>query len=294
MNYNQAKRIMDEHAANVQRSGGAAAATALPYKKRLKNATWLERETWDEPLQWERDRSDKVVEIYTLSLFRKTIITFSPEHMELEDHGYFSRTTHDRFNEYLPQGFRVWGSTPSQMASVNRPLGYIKTPRGVFPYAMPMTFTYDGELLVSSAVAGPLTRQARKVVEALPQYIKNYLNTSENRIMNASMPDPDGIGRCILENEFRDAFLLEALLPTHEGLRVQDAIVFLQHGAGIFKKPRTREEIARHAEATILYAHKIPILPKRTLHRIFREALENTLLYRLGFAVVEWNRRERL
>src|SRR5215203_4379012 len=95
MDYERAKAIMDEHEARVRRGTGII-TRHNPSAKKLKNQTWL---------HYNKDCH------YTLSYFSHNIIEYHPKYVLLNDCGYFSHSTMQRFNEYLPRGFHLSGTT---------------------------------------------------------------------------------------------------------------------------------------------------------------------------------------
>ena len=136
MDYNEAARIIAEK--NARYAGRKDFQKQANHKK-LKNATYL---AWKAVIRGSTWSSG--TDCYTVSLFGHSILTLYQEYFVIADWGYFGRSTHDRLNEYMPRGFRVYGQTQelvrayAHFSGVKRLLGYLATPVGVFPFHVPM------------------------------------------------------------------------------------------------------------------------------------------------------------
>lgn len=303
MDYAQAEQVIRAHDENMSRSSGAVAEHRWNWKK-LEHRTWLARE----PLEHDETGGPHY---YALRLFQKEIITFYQKGVTLDDHGFFSYTTHNRFNKYLPRGFRVYGATDPRL---RRLFGYIKTPMGVFPYTMPATFEYSGHM-----PAG-LTNRADEAIRQLPTYANEYLerlldggdrdfvcndkHATELYLAGAiTAPLNDGeksqrAASIILANEFHRHLLTLACaekIGAHwigKNTPLENAVEMLVNGeAAAFKSARTQAEVAQRMELVIKYKRAIEPINRATLRSRLRKLITDYLIERIGFAAVEWNRR---
>lgn len=142
MNYEQALKTLRH------------ARTGAPLKqKKLCNATWLTR--CDAPVREDRPKE----EIY-LELFGQNILCWKDNgHIQLSSVGCKTRTTQDRFNRFMPRGFRIWQ---------HRPFWFIKTPTGTRPFRDGMELTSDGYDSTISSALNALN------AEELWQQVKDY------------------------------------------------------------------------------------------------------------------------
>jgi hypothetical protein len=139
MDYTSARDLLEEHAAKV-RGGHGVVARLDPLCRRLANET---------KLTYVSSASEGIAQpqpAYRVVYFGNPILHFwEQDYFTISDHGWFAKTTHLRLNEYMPRGFSVYGATPKGLAlEKRRPLGYIRTPNGTYPYNMPAVFRYDG------------------------------------------------------------------------------------------------------------------------------------------------------
>lgn len=313
MDYGEAAEIIRQHSLNIQAARGVVRGHASD-KKKLKNETWLVWETVDG-----RDASTDMIageSFYSLKLFDKTIISFYSTHLKMHDRGFFSRTTHDRFNEFLPRGFRVWGTT---FRELRRLLGFIKTPAGVFPYNMPARFRYSGENLDS------MTPLASEAAHLLPSYLDQYLSYLLSRHNEALSPiqeeeedlfldlfeshnpsgDPDSgvsssnAAMAVVRNKFyptlvRRAAQLHGLPDKFADVLnspLEIATLLVKEGASAFKRVRTKADLAQQTERVIEHRMPIPVIREPTLRKQLKTCLNQYMLDVLGFDKVQWHRR---
>lgn len=276
MDYGQAQCLMDEHTRRIHKGGGFLRGLNQNAKK-LKNETWL--------LRGAQSTGGLV---YVLELFKKPILHFYPDRVELNDHGYFSRTTHDRFNEYLPRGFRVWGQ---YIPWLKRTLGFVKTPVGVFPYNMPLRFSYDGSCLDS------LHADAASVVEKIPEYVEDYLSALFSKRMSTAWVD-HVVGDYVL-HDVKHASLILNCTPTrasadpmHGGMNINDVVrILVEEGINAFKEARGRVQRAHRLELALKHGRGLPIIHASKLRKQLRHALREYLIDHMAFDHVEWHRR---
>lgn len=301
MDYEEAARIIERHGHKV-RGGTGIVSTHNPTAKRLKNQTWL---TYD------RDGH------YTLAYFNKQIIEFHPKYMVFNDHDYFSSSTMQRFNEYTPRGFHVSGCTYSAF-KLQRPLGFITTPKGTFPYAMPCSFTYEGDPFDH----GGLYADARAILLKVPHYVNAYLDelfsgapsviadeattrrAFESQIISSAADEVEAyrisrlMGASIeQQSTYRH---LAVLAAEHEnGRPISDRSVggmelthvlrlLIRYGTAVF----STRSLAGRMETTLV-AGKIPNINRQQLRKAIRQVTIEHIVNLLGFDVVQWNRRER-
>lgn len=293
MNYERAKGIIDEHGERV-RNGTGVVRKHNPTAKRLKNQTWL---------HYDKDGH------YTLSYFNKNIIEYHLKYVVLNDHSFFSTSTMQRFNEFMPKGFHMSGCTYSAF-KLKRPLGFITTPAGTFPYTMPCTYTYEGGALDY----GGLCSDVRNILLKIPQYVDKYLDElfggkpcflddelsarrsfertfivggnseeSKHRISRS-------IGASIEQASTYKYFAVlaaENVTKTIAGMDVGHAIdLMIQYGSELFA---TQSKSGR-MEAALL-AGKVPTINRQQLRKAIRQLYIEHLVDLLGFDEVQWNRR---
>ena len=280
MDYGQAHALMTTHAERVLRGGGFMRDVDQNAKK-LKNATWL--------LKGAQSMGGIA---YVLELFRKPIIQFYDDRVSLNDHGYFSRTTHDRFNEYLPRGFRVWGQ---YIPWLKRTLGFVKTPMGVFPYNMPTNFSYDGHNLDG------LHARAAETVARIPAYVERYLTDlfdNKNSYKENSLLEDNVAENIYLNVTRRDLIVVcESAVASNEcvygGMHIVDVVrVLIEEGAAAFKAARTKTQRADRTERLVKYQRALPIIHAGGLKKRLRWDLRQYLVNQMEFDSVEWHRRE--
>jgi hypothetical protein len=143
------------------------------YKKKLENETWLERVT-------QLDEAEYLVD---LVLFNKHILTWYPDgSIALDNKGFWRRTTLDRFNNYLPSGFRVWQCSP---------YWYLKTPRGVLPYRNEITLTADG-----NDPGLPRTMTCLNAFK-LKDEVRKYCQFYANQLVSGRISEQVGCAGCV-------------------------------------------------------------------------------------------------
>jgi hypothetical protein len=267
MNYEDAKDLMALHRSHVAGKKGYMAKVD-PDRKNIRSTTWLQR--------YEATADQQ--EYYAIALFAGTnkIIEFHEDFLILNDNGWFSKTTHERFNEFMPRGFRVWGSKCYHLTKP-RPLGFIKTPKGTYPYHMPMLFSYDG------TPTERLIEHADEVLTIFPKYVELYLTTLLDGITDVKDPH---IKKFINNDVITCA--VEFSTKQYMGLTLQEIVeVLKKEGASTF----TKTTIGRHIESVLLHGIPIPIIHKNWLRKTLRPLIYDYIIEGMGFAEVEWNRR---
>lgn len=285
-----AKEIIDKHEERV-RIGTGVVTRHNPSAKKLKNQTWLHY-----------DKSGH----YALAYFNKQIIEFHPKYMVFNDHGYFSSSTMERFNEYTPRGFSLSGATYPAF-KLKRPLGFITTPKGTFPYSMPCSYTYEG----APFDHGGLYDDVREALIKLPQYVDEYLDElfsgkpgfiddepSARRGFERSLSkmdeEPFRISRFMgTAIAHRDTYKYFAVLAaTHipktiEGMDLSHAVrLMIQYGSDLFAV----QSKAGRMEAALL-AGTVPTINRQQLRKAIRQVVIEHIVNLLGFDEVQWNRR---
>lgn len=301
MDFEEARLLMETHARNVRGNNRKD-------RKKLKNKTYLELNRIN------KDVDDSYC--YSLRYFNTEILTFSPGCVGINDGGFFSHSTMERLNQYMPQGFRMNGWTFPAL-NLNRPLGFIATPKGAFPYSMPCAFSYDGE------PEHKLCRNVTEVIPAIPAYVDRYLNQllngepcsieDEHLAYNAFTLKPgelqskdigaaiDSVSRQVGDSilagrTYRHLVSVACLRSTKflQGINFERiAQVLTKRGPTPFKLARTRGQQMQSFEDTLYFGQKIPTIKMPTLRRELRNMLMEHLVEQLGFATVQWNRRER-
>ncbi len=302
MDFEDAHYIMQQHARRVVASKGIVSLRANSQVKKLKGNTWLRRK----PIGGEAGEGEAGVE-YKLKYFKTDILTFHPEYVEISPEGWFGTSTHQRLNEFMPRGFRVYGHTFREL-NLKRPLGFIKTPQGTYPYSVPATFNYDG----SPTIMGGLHDDAYTAALNLSDYIEEYLSRLFKRIpcdahskegalrlFDADATDRGAVskhlGRAIVRQSFYRHLLGVATLGDEDslnGLTHADIVGMLtERGAEVFKRPSTKQEQARRLEDTLYFGQSVADISKTTLRSYLRRKLITRFVEMLGFDEVEWSRR---
>lgn len=302
MDYNSAKDILDNHASVISKSYGIV-ATHNPGKKLVNGNTWL---TMNERSSVGLDVwTPEVGDTYVLEYFKNGILHFRKDFFTIDDHGWFAHSTHARLNDYMPRGFRVWGTTPKHLHWKD-PLGYVKTPAGIFPYGMPMSFKYDGQPWF---VGGP-TNKANQAIHELGAYVENYLTrllqkqpcdvedsqesadywgTSTAEVLSVRAADAI-VGRQYFRNLAMFATFGEHVIC--EGLDIVEIVRVLEaEGATALKRVDSQNRLARHVENELIHALPLPVINAGWLRTTLRKMLHKYLIESLGFSANTWNRR---
>jgi hypothetical protein len=299
MDFTQAVGIIDAHAKRLEQARGIVAAHANPTAKKLGHVTWLE---YDED------------GCYHLRYFKTNILTFWPDHFELNDGGFFSHSTHQKLNEHMPRGFRVYGHTNPKL-QLKRPLGFLRTPKGVYPYTMPLSFQYDGGPLQGEE-GSALTHEAH-LVHGIPAYVDRYLGlllhnepctceTLEEHLNTLHPLSKSGIELTAISKQIARAigtgttytFMARRMAQERGGslggMELHDVCQLLaERGSKVFRKPKTADERTQRLEDVLFYSKAIPDLTVPAIRSRLRQPLIEYLVDNLGFDHVEWNRRER-
>lgn len=317
MDYNSAKEIMEEHATTIAASHGIV-GRHNPNIKRLASNTLLSfSERAAEGLPEDRERP-----VYRVSYFNNPILYFwERDYFTIFDHGWFAKTTHSCLNECLPRGFYVYGDTPRLAMEHRRPLGYIRTPAGVFPYHMPAVFKYDGtpclmpDSLNSDSVPyldTALTGNARQVISELGAYTNEYLNRllhhKEMQVMGRLATEKDwsgieGIGHlsglaatAVLQKTYYSHLIELAIADqahvAYEGLTLQEIVaILLKEGWHPFHGEQTNDERAGKLENIIKLKLPVPHLTKTWIKTRLKPLVNEFIITALGFDHVTWNKR---
>lgn len=296
MNYEEAVGIIDAHAKRLENAKGIVAAHANPNAKKLGHVTWLKLDQF----------SDEHVPCYHLRYFDTNILTFHSDHFEFNDGGFFSSSTHKKLNEYMPKGFHVSGVTDPKL-QLKRPLGFIRTPHGVYPYTTPLFFQYDGQM-ARGAENSMLTHEAH-LVHDIPAYVDRYLDLLLSgepcTYATSSLINSEGDDLAMSRRVARAigtgatyAYLAERMAIERGGflrrMELHDVCRLLaDRGSKVFRKPKTARERAQRLEDVLFYSKPIPDLTVPAIRSRLRQPLIEYLVDNLGFAHVEWNRRER-
>lgn len=302
MDYESATQLMELHA---KRAWGRV----NPHFRKLKNRTWLEKTNTP---------NDETQPEYKLHYFQTNILIFRHDHVQIDIGNFFSHSTHQRLNEFMPRGFRISGCTYPQLR-LRRPLGFLDTPTGKYPFMHGMTFTYDGKPYDDLYFhAGGMA------VGELTSYVDRYLNQLFSRscdVQSARAAEEywvrsskfDGhtdaqqtrinAGQAILGGTTYSFLALMVARFTSgyaspprslTDLSMEDLSLLLAHrGAEVFRKVRTRSDAARRFEDVLEFSMPIPDLNLQKLRGYLRQQLIEYLVSALGFAEVEWNRRDR-
>lgn len=275
---------------------------------KLENQTYLKR--------FVLGRED--VESFGVMLFGKLILElFQDGKIYVRDHGYFGHTTHDRFNKYLPRGFRVHGETIRAFGT--GPFGFLSTPTGVKPYRDEMYLNEAGDLLYRRSnlepfVTGPYNGyNCRAVMYAIPGYAaelmkKLYSGTMERpaearcevceRWPSSNRHNWFG-GECaavhIQENVMCSELLETALLTKEQRGHALDCLrVLWKDGyVRIHQKSRKLDDVADRMEYWVKYEKEgpLPSTDPRPHRPRFRRNVMEGLAEALGCERREWNRR---
>lgn len=301
MDFEEAHRIMEGHANRLEKASGVVAKKAHVWIKKLKHETWLEKSSIEDTAEGEPAFE------YGLRYFKTNILTFHPEFVEISPGDWFSRSTHDRLNEYMPRGFRVYGQTFQELG-LGRPLGFISTPQGTYPYAIPVRFNYDG----SPTTMGGRHANAYEAVRKIPSYVNEYLDrlfsrgefdavSRQSALTAFSTANTDcwqlskNVGRAVLTPRYYRHLLgviTEFEDDSLNNLEHKELVRMLtERGAEVFKRPQTKRELAQRTEDTLFFNRSIVHIRKNTLRRYLRSMLIGALVEALGFDDVTWNRR---
>jgi hypothetical protein len=272
MNYEEVQALMKTHHDNVAGKRGVLAKVRSD-KKLICNKTYLLK----------RD------DYYTLSLFNNEIIVWHPTAVYLHDCSWFSRTTFDRWNTYLPRGFSIHGERTPYKHGV---IAFVKTPDGTYPYSSGVAFTYEGKQFATDAESWD-TNQALPVYRALPAYITEYIDRLFGRQLDHKLPHLGGSNSTasrILSMEYPAKLLNE--MPSI--LNNQRALAALVHcGACGIRRAKNKQEEALHAELTLgtgITLAEIAMNAQQVRAQL-RRGLTERLIKNLGFSFNEWNRR---
>ncbi len=300
MNYEEAAQLMALHEKRARKD---PTTRKLKYETTLRKCTFAP-EVYQPPT-------------YTLRYFNTDILTYHHDQVELHDGGFFSRSTHNRFNEYLPRGFQIWGTTYPKLG-LRRPLGFIETPKGCFPYRSVMFYRYDG-----APVGTPYAPNSREVVEALPAYIDRYLDVlftkgefhhelasiaegylKQGRKLSFNSVERESCSHNVAETVTSSRLFkhLVTVIGTRadkdplEALGVNMALsdlgrLLAYEGFSAFKRSTTNDERAAKLELAFVYEGKLPTINKQKLRAYLRRELTIFFVQQLGFAEVEWHRR---
>lgn len=293
MDYGEARALLATHKSNVESSSGIVGALARDRKK-LEFRTFLYRK---------ESPNDETSETYELQLFNNTIITYFHDRVVLNDGGWFSWTTHKRLNEYMPKGFSVHGMTTAWNVET---VGFVSTPKGVYPYAMAMEFGYDGTCLQSySPQAGPAFHQVpiytQAYLDKLFKEPKSLSPISYSDLNTAKMLGKDtaiDTASMILHNVYPSDLIVEAIGDATGSFSLDIDLpgvlkLLRSEGAAILRRPKDADALASKVEATYVYEMRIPTkVNLQTLRKDLRQYLINFLVVELGFEAQEWNRRE--
>jgi hypothetical protein len=297
MEYKEARDIMARHKANVLKANGKGKVGSLAINlKRLKYRTFLKMVP---------SPADDIDETYEIEYFHTPIITLHSHKVTINDGGWFSHSTHERLNEYMPRGFRVSGARPRWYHST---VGFIHTPAGTCAYNLPKTFLYSGLPTDSGSV------YAGTCLHKIPAYVDMVLDkafaggiddkTLTDWFVDGNHALGDGSWPVVaLEHQrFRPRMLLHVSFENnnagdarHEQLNgelLTDILdVMCLEGAQVFTTPRSKKELVRRIEAALRHSREIPIVNLRVLRTMLRKALIEFLVTELGFTGKEWNRR---
>lgn len=298
MDYAQAKDIMDQHRATVESSHGAVKAVASPIRKRLENKTTL---SFVDPAI-----SGTFEPTYELKVFGNPILVFHPDTFEVNDHGWYSRTTHERLNQYMPTGFSIYSRRIPYLEDP-KTISFIQTPKGSYPYRMPTTLFYDG-----SATADWYTGKAGGAMRVVPEYIEENLrrimhgvpcdnDVNTDALYNLNEDEPKRHSR-VLASCITDGFHFAELAMAavahsqtniyREGLSLAEITeVLIIAGSSAFRSPRTSVQIGQKMENNIRFQRPIPNIPANWIKSRLRPMMYEYIVDSLGFERPEWNRR---
>lgn len=241
--------------------------------KKVGNETWLHRVV----------SADGGPHLVDLVLFGKHILTWKPNgNIALDNKGWWTRTTKDRYHQYLPAGFHLFQ---------DRPFWFLHTPTGTRVFRKGMELTPEG-----FDVTTPLTKlhDARNVQLQVHLYVREYIK----RLLRGELQKPGGSGDCatclandrttadhVYEHLQNDTFPSSLLLNRVTWLPVlADAVGLLwQENQKIWRRPRTRKAFAERAEAVILMETPPPTTRPDAHARALRRQLQDFLLETFGF-----------
>lgn len=293
MEYTEARDIMAQHKHNVLKAKGKGRVGKLAYNlKHLKYRTFLRRV---------ESPSDDIDETYEIQYFQTTIITLHAHKVTINDGDWFSHSTHERLNEYMPKGFRVSGAKPHWYYAT---VGFVHTPAGTCAYNLPKSFLYNGLPTESGSI------HAGASLHKIPAYVDMVLDKAfaggiDDKTLtdwfvdgNHELGDGSWPVTALEHQRFRPRMLLHTTLNgfcceqlgNHLLADVLD-IMFLE-GAQVFTRPKSKKELARRIEAMLRYGSELPIVNLRSLRVLLRKALIEFLVTELGFIAKEWNRRD--
>lgn len=271
--------------------------------RKIKNATWLQRHLAP---------SDEHMPKYVLRLFGKEIIEYQPDRFEIHDRGWFAHTTFQRFNEFMPRGFSVHGASQRYLKDTKfKTVAVVNTPKGVFPYYMPMTFGYDGRY-ISIAIDGspsefPPSGKANDVLRRLNKYVDGYLDQwllkrpderalTKHNLVAELAESSRLLGDAVIADE-RYAHVLPWLggisradrigsVPVSTICRILETDTYAAFSA---RQP----DLHRFERQLKLGDLAPPHIPYVTLRKGLRNLLLSEFMLVLGFAAdLEWNRRD--
>jgi len=298
MDYEQAKYIMGQHRAAVEGSRGVVKAKASPIKKNLENSTTL---SYIDP-----HLTSDAAPNYELRLFGNPILVFHPSTFEIHDHGWYSRTTHIRLNQYLPAGHSIYSKHISQLQKPQH-ISFVKTPHGTYPYNLPLVLNYEGFSSIW------YTHQAQAAVEEMPGYIDDYIARLLKRLLFSndiitdsmfSLRNSDTmfhsrvLAKCIVD-KFHFGELAFAAI-THSGVEQESyggldfgeiIEILLAEGHDAFKPARTANQISRRMENAFKHGKPMVTIRAEWIKSRLRPLLYEYIIDSLGFARKEWNRR---
>jgi hypothetical protein len=302
MDYTSAKDLLEEHATRIKNGHGVVAQLDHDVK-RLANKTQL---TYVERASEGIAQSQPA---YRVVLFGNPILHFwEGDYFTISDHGWFSATTIQRLNEYMPKGFRIYGETPKGLEmETRRPLGFVHTPNGTYPYNMPAVFRYDGTPYGES-----FTAEAHTAVSELGSYTNQYLDLllghkdcdyiGEGRVQGDLSLGTTGHNSCMMADAILRrkyySHLVELAVEQHAnvayaGLTLKEIVtVLLAEGARAFKVNSSEEAKANHLEHMIKHRLPIPTINQTWIRRTLRPLINEFVILTLGFDYVTWNRRE--
>lgn len=138
----------------------------LMVRKNLCNKTRLERVV----------NQDGGLDLIDLVLFEKHILTWKPSgHIALDNKGYWTVTTKDRYNRFLPHSFRIWKDGD---------YWFIRTPTGTRVFHNGMELTADG---YDTGLSAELNRiNAPELVSVVHEYAKQYVS----RLVRGQLREP--------------------------------------------------------------------------------------------------------
>lgn len=312
MDYKEAEHIMTMHEAAVTGRRGALASHRSSHKK-LCNKTWLTKQTYgfasesyDDHFEPELgDYRDVQKYCYSIELFGKGIITFFPHTVVLDDHGYFSRTTHDRFNTYLPGNWRVHGETNRCPGGDRYLVGFINTQAGEYTYKLPRTFLYNGKpaaQMESKHLIVHRVNHARKLLFALIDYAKvatTDLCSGKTTCIDGAYNSRDALSKLVRDSQ-EPPELINDIIKYLQGFGqdvngyedVRNALyALIAYGPRVLSKSKARDVLALRAEATLRFGRATPDLTAREVHSALLKILVSDIHAALGFSIQEWNRR---